>query len=145
MNLNKLTQGEKIVVGGGILFILDLILLAWHKIDGLAGAAIRAAGGDPTITGIEAPNGGYGLFAVLLAAVMVLQIIGARFTKAKLPQPAIGWGKVHLYLGCGVAGVVLLKLFAETNALSIGALLGVVLAGALAYGGFLISKEPSLS
>ena len=140
MNFNKLTQGEKIVLVAGILLVLDLLLLPWHRVEGsLLGTQV-----DVAVTGTESPNGGYGVFAVLLTLVMVLQIMGAKFTKAQMPQPAIGWPKVHLYLGCGVMIVILLKLFAETDSLSTGAYLGILLAGAVAYGGFLISKASSL-
>jgi len=136
VNFNKLTQGERIVVVAGVLLILDLTILPWHRFQG----TVLGTRVDVARAGIESPNGGYGVFAVLLTLVMVLQVVASRFTKAQLPQPAVGWPRVHLYVGAGVAIVVLLKLFAETDALSIGAYLGILLAGAVWYGGFLISR-----
>ena len=129
----KFAQGEKIVLVGGLLLAADLFALPWHRF-GVPGGAVQR-------TAIESPNGGYGIFTLLLIAVVVLQIIGSR-TGAQMPQPAIGWNKVHQYLGVLILVVVIMKLFALTEALSIGALLGVVLAGAVAYGGYLIGKEP---
>jgi hypothetical protein len=140
VDFSKLTQGEKIVLGAGLLLIIDLLFLPWHKID--IGSVLGVRVPEVTATGVEAPNGGYGILAVLIAVVMVGQIIAAKFTTAKLPNPPVPWPQVHLYAGIAVAGVILLKLLVETDFLAFGAFLGVLLAGAVAYGGFMISKEP---
>ena len=128
----KFRQGEKVVLVAGVLLVASLFALPWHSASALGQTVSR--------TGIQSPNGGYGIFTSMIVAVMVLQIVASR-TSAQIPQPAVGWNKVHQYLGVLVLIVVILKLFALTESLAIGALLGVVLAGAVAYGGYLIAKE----
>jgi hypothetical protein len=141
MDLNKLTQGEKIVLAAGLLLILDLLFLPWHRISGGVGAALEALGADTTRTAVQSPKGGYGILAFLITLVMVLQIALAKFTTTKLPDLPVPWSQVHFIAGLVVLGLLFLKLVTETDFLGFGAWLGLLLAGGLAFGGFTIKKE----
>ncbi len=138
MDFNKLSKGERIVLIAGLLLVIDLLFLPWHRIRTLLGI-------DISRTGVQAPNGGWGVLALLVTLVMIGQIVAARFTSAKLPRPPIPWGQVHLIAGVAVLVLLLIKLVAETDFLGFGAWLGIILSAALAYGGFVISKEPEVS
>lgn len=140
MDFNKLSKGERIVLIAGVLLIIDLLFLPWHRID--VPSVLGVDVGDVSRTGVQSPNGGYGVLALLVTLIMVGQIIAARFTTAKLPNPPVPWERVHLIAGAVVAGLLLLKLLVEMDFLGIGAWLGVLLGAAIAYGGFMISKEP---
>jgi hypothetical protein len=143
VDLSKLTKGEKIVLATGVLLVLDLLFLPWHRVE--LGPVLGVNLPSIDIKAVEAPNGGYAVIAVILSLVMAAQIVAAKFTTAKLPTPPVPWPQVHLYAGFAVAGLVVLKLLVETTALGPGAWLGVLLAGGVAYGGFTISKEPRTS
>jgi hypothetical protein len=136
MDFKKLTQGERIVLIAGVLLIIDLLFFPWHKITlgGLVGV-------DVTRTGIQSPNAFYGVVALLLTLVMVGVIIATRLANANLPALPVSWGQVHLIAGCVVFGLLLIKLIVETDFLGFGAYLGVLLAAALAFGGFTVNKE----
>jgi hypothetical protein len=140
MDFNKLTKGERIVLIAGVLLIIDLLFLPWHriKIGSVLGVSVPAV----SRTGVQSPNGGYGVLALIVVLVMIGQIVAAKFTTAKLPNPPVPWERVHLIAGAVVAALLVLKLVVETDFLGIGAWLGVILGGAVAYGGFMISKEP---
>jgi hypothetical protein len=143
MDLSKLTKGEKIVLGAGLVLIIDLLFLPWHHVSigsGLLGLSIKV-----NRTAIQSPNGLWGWLAVLVAIVMVAQIVAAKFTSAKLPTPPIPWSRVHLIAGVAVIALLVIKLFAETSFLGFGAFLGLALGAAVAFGGFTISKEPETS
>ncbi len=141
MDLNKLSKGDRIVLGAGLLLIIDLLFLPWHKIDlggGLLGVSLKR-------TGVQSPNGGYGVLALIVAAVMVFQIVLAKLTTVKLPTLPIPWSRVHLIAGVVAFALLLLKLLAETNFLAFGAYLGLLCGAGLAFGGYTISKEPEVS
>lgn len=140
MDLNKLSKGERIVLIAGVLLIIDLLFLPWHRIK--IGSVLGVDVPSVERTGVQSPNGGYGVLALIVVIVMVAQIIAAKFTNAKLPNPPVPWERVHLIAGAVVAGLLILKLLVETDFLGIGAWLGVLLGAAVAYGGFMISKEP---
>ena len=136
MDFKKLTQGERIVLIAGVLLIIDLLFFPWHKIDlgGLVGV-------DVSRSGIESPNGFYGVLALLVTVVMVGQIVAAKLANANMPDMPISWGQVHLIAGIVVLVLLLIKLIVETDFLGFGAYLGLLLAAALAFGGFTINKE----
>ncbi len=141
MDFNKLSKGERIVLVAGVLLVIDLLFLPWHRIR----LSVLGVGVTETATGVQAPNGGWGVLALLITLVMIGQIVAARFTSARLPRPPVPWGQVHLFAGIAVLVLLLIKLVAETDFLGFGAWLGIILAAALAFGGFTISKEPEVS
>ncbi len=122
------------VVAGGFL-LLNLAAFPWHRI-----GEVAVIGGDPTLTGLQAPNALPGTLAFLVTVGMVAQVLLTRSANQKV-NPAL----VRLQAPAGMAVVALLvwKLASETSYLSVGAYLGIPLAGALAYGGFLVARGGS--
>src|SRR5437763_10020286 len=92
MDFNKLSKGERIVLVAGVLLVIDLLFLPWHKIKISA-----LLGVNVSRTGVQSPNSGYAILALLIDLVMITQIVAARFTSAKLPNPPSPWGQVHLF------------------------------------------------
>ena len=143
MDLNKLTQGEKVIGGSAIAFLLFTFFPWFGK-------------------GSYTRNGWsyflFGIIPLLLAIVMVAQIGISRFTDTKLPNPPLPWGQIHLILGGLSAVLVLLKLIigdkykvgiAGLGGLSVdldrkfGIFFAFLAAVGLAAGGYLKSKEPA--
>ena len=137
MRLAKLSQGERIVLVGGLALIVDLLFVPWHSVD-LGGLEIPF---DTTRTAVEEPYPGYGIAAVVLAAVMVAQIVLARLLSMRLPGPRLPWAQLHLVVGVFVAVVLAIKLFRETEFLGYGAYSGMLAGILVAYGGLRISQE----
>ena len=134
VDINKLSLGEKIVGGAGILLFIDLLFLPWHDIDvGFGGSFTRSA--------IESPNGFYGLIALLLTIAVVAAVVVRAFTEAKLPDLPITWPQAIFYATIAILALLLIKLVVETDFLGFGAYLGLLLAAGMVYGGFLISKD----
>ncbi|HEX2701692.1 MAG TPA: hypothetical protein VHM89_15935 [Acidimicrobiales bacterium] len=133
MDLSKLTMGEKIIGGAGIVLILDLLLFPWHKID-LGIVSVSRSG-------IESPNGFWGVLAMLVALAMVAVVVATRFTTAKVPDLPIPLGQAMFFAGIAVIALLVIKLVAETDFLGFGAYLGILLGAAMAYGGFMYRKE----
>jgi hypothetical protein len=146
VDINKLTQGEKVIAGSAIAFLL-FTFLPWYGI----GSASRN-GWDYFL---------FGVIPLLLAVVMVAQIGISRFSDTKLPDPPLPWGQIHLIAGGLAALLVLLKLIIGdsvgggsilgTKIPSIdldrkyGLFLAFLAALGLAAGGFMKSKEPAQS
>ena len=133
MDFNKLTQGERIVLIAGVLLIIDLLFFPWHKYPTLLGGVSRS--------GIQSPDSFYGVLALLVTVVMVAQIIAVKLANATLPDMPIPWGQVHLIAGVVVFVLLLLKLIVDTDFLGFGSYLGVLLAAALAFGGYTINRS----
>lgn len=133
MDLSKLTMGEKVVAAAGLLLLVDLLFLPWHKLDlGIV---------DVSRSGIESPNAFWGILALLVTIAMVAVVVVTRLTTARLPDLPVPLGQAMFIAGLAVLALLLLKLVIETDLLGFGAWLGLLLGAALAYGGFLMRQE----
>jgi len=140
----KLSQGEWIVLIAGLLLVVDLLFLPWHAVD--LGATEQlvadAIGFDATPSAVQSPAGGYGIAAVIFTLVMIVQIVIARFTTLRLPEPPVPWSQIHLIAGIFVLVVLVIKLIRDTSGLGYGAYSGILGGLLVAYGGYLIASDP---
>ncbi|CAA9473764.1 MAG: hypothetical protein AVDCRST_MAG67-222 [uncultured Solirubrobacteraceae bacterium] len=136
--LRKLSQGERIVLVAGVLLIADLLILPWHDIE-LGGRLEGLV--DTTLSAVQEPYAGYGIAAVVLTAVMVVQIVLTRLLSVRLPAPPVPWSQIHLILGIFVAVVLVIKLVRLTDSLGYGAYSGVLAGILVAYGAWSMSRE----
>ena len=137
MDLKRLSVGDRCMALAGLLLVLDLLLLPWHRISiGIGPFAVTASR-----SGLESPNGLLGVLAALVAVAVVARIGVSEFSSVELPALPVSWPQADFIAGIAVAALVALKLVAETSSLSVGAWLAVPLAAAMAYGGYLRSRE----
>lgn len=100
MDLDKLTTADKLIVGGGIAYLIFMFLTWFERSEG--GFSISANGWDYFLGGI---------LPLLLMIIMGAQVIISRFSpETKLPDLPIAWGQVHLIAGVAAAAIVLLRL-----------------------------------
>jgi hypothetical protein len=135
MDLSKLSLGDKIATICGIVLLIDLVFLPWHRVCvdfGFGGEACGSA------SAIESPNGFLGILAVLLTLVIVGVLIAHKVGDVDLPELPIPHPHAIFYGCIAVLVLLLLKLIIETDGLGFGAWLGILLAGGMTYGGFLI-------
>jgi hypothetical protein len=144
VDLNKLTQSEKVIAGSALALFIFSFLPWYGKFSG------SRNGWDYFL---------FGVIPVFLGIIMVAQIGISRFSDTKLPDPPLPWGQIHLIVGSLAAALVLLKLLIGdkvgggsvlgTSIPSItldrkyGLFLSLIAALGLAAGGFLKSREPA--
>jgi len=144
MTARKLSQGEWIVLIAGLLLLVDLLFLPWHAVDLTATEQLVAdeVGFDPTPSAVQPPGRGYGIAAVIFTLVMIVQIVIARFTTLRLPEPPVPWSQIHLIAGIFVLVVLVIKLIRDTSGLGYGAYSGILGGLLVAYGAYLIAQDP---
>ena len=131
--LARLTRGERFVVVAGGFLLVSLAFFPWHRFD-----LALFLGGDPRRTGLQPPNALQGTLAFLITVAMVAQVVMTRYTSQKV-NPALA--RLQPAAGLAVVGTLAWKLSSEFSGLAVGAYLAIVLAGALAYGAFVMAKE----
>jgi hypothetical protein len=140
VDLSKLTTSDKLILGGGIAYLI-FMFLPWYGIEGFDDAA--NSGWDYFLGGI---------LPLLLILVMALQVAISRFSPdTTLPDPPVPWGQVHLIAGAVAAALVLLRtvigsdveLIGEDFSLDrkYGLFLALIAAIVVAVGGYLKSQE----
>lgn len=122
-------------VAGGLLLI-SLAFFPWHRVEG-----IGFLGGDPTLTALQQPNQVQGTLAFLVTVAMFAQVVMTRYSNQRV-NPSLA--KLQAPAGFAVLALLAWKLANATEFLSVGAYLGIGLAAALAYGGFILAKEHGL-
>ena len=143
MDLSKLTTSDKLIAGGGIVYLISMFL-DWFEYEE-AGFGISANGWDYFLGGIV---------PLLLIAVMVAHVLITRFAPdTSLPDLPVPWSQIHLFAGIAAVVIVLLRLIipaeiefggfdtGEDFDRAFGILLALVAAAVVAYGGFLKSRE----
>ena len=141
--VDRLSQGERIVLVAGLLLVIDLLFLPWHAVDLDPAAELVAEqiGFDPTPAAVQSPSGGYGIAAVIFTLVMVGQIVIARFTPLRLPDLPVPWSQIQLVAGVFVLVVLVIKLVRDTGGLGYGAYSAILGALLVAYGGYRIAQD----
>jgi hypothetical protein len=124
--------GEKIILIAGPLLLIDSFL-PWYDVD-------LGPFGSVTRSGWESPGAIWSILAMLIGLVMAGVVAATRFTTTQMPAlpEGVSWGRVHLGMGVAVALFVIIKLVNESSYLGFGFYIGIVLAAALAAGGFLM-------
>jgi hypothetical protein len=138
---NKLSLGEKIIiVAAPLLFIVSF--LQWFNYD-------LGPFGDISRSGWSGDFSFFTIIASLVALVMLAQIVLTRFTSVALPAlpQGITWGRIHLGAGVYILIAVALRMLIGESAggvdadRSYGIFIAIILAIALAAGGFLMFQE----
>lgn len=136
MDLSKITRDDWLVIGGGMLLLIDLLFFPWHHESASFGAFSVSASQSAT----SAPDAIWGVLALLVTVVVVVDLALARFSPlTQLPTTQLGRGMTR----CVLAGVALLllciKLLAHTSYLGFGSYLGLVLAITVLVGAYRVA------
>jgi hypothetical protein len=145
VDLKKLSQGEMVIGGSGIvLFVASF--LTWFKaeVQGFGGLAAGTANGWDV--------GFLGWFPVLIGMAMVALVAVRAFApQVKLPDLPLPWGQVEFIAGCVAAVLLILKLLIGEDdggglveiSRGVGLFLAVLAGIGLAVGGYMRWKmEP---
>lgn len=144
MDLNKLSNGEKVIAGAGLLFLLSMFFPWWGLDLGEFGSGSNN-GFDYFLTG---------WLPLLIVIAMVAQIAVARFTTTQLPRIPIPWNQAHLIAGAVVAVLLVLRVIigADEGAGGFevdldrewGLFVALIAAIGVGAGGVLKSREPEV-
>ncbi len=138
MDLKKLTTGEKVVAGSGVLLLI-FSFFTWY------GASVSLLGRDVgySLNGWDAPDSFFSVIAILLGVVMAAHVIATKLFNVEIPNLGnLGWGLLHLILGVVAAIFLVLKYLMNTDGPEkIGFYLAILAGIGLAVGGYLMAKE----
>jgi hypothetical protein len=143
MDIGKLSRGERIIAGAGILLFVDSFL-PWFRYCAPFGYLHLRGVGDTCISHTGWSNA-LSALAFLVAIAMVVQIAVHHFSTARLAAPGgMSWGQAHLFAGFAVLALVILQFLAGDSPMhrAFGVYVGLVCAAGLAYGGMVRSREP---
>jgi hypothetical protein len=131
--INALSNGEKLIAGGGILMLIASFL-PWYKVSVL--------GFSVSFNGWEAPGAIWSVLAVIISVILAAAVLAPKLGNMQLPNlGTVTYGQVFLGGGVLVALCIILKLINESSSMSYGFFLGILAAAAIAGGGYLLYTE----
>jgi hypothetical protein len=133
VDLTKLTPGDRIVAGLGILEFLLLLFLPWHDVFGFD---VKPLEGDGSAVAWPAV-----LAFIVLVALVAVVLVRRLAANVALPDLPIGWNQAIFYAAVAIPVLLLLKLVLKADYISFWAYVMIAVGIGIAYGGFLISKE----
>lgn len=141
MDLNKLSLGDRIVAGLGIVEFLLLLIVPWHRAE-IFGQTFtaKALEGEGDLVAWPAF-----LALLVLIALIAVVLIRKLAPQVNLPELPIAWNQAIFYAAIAVPVLLFLKLILQSDSLSFWAYVLILIGAGIAYGGFLISKEPATS
>jgi hypothetical protein len=141
VDLNKLSLGDRIVAGLGIVEFLLLLIVPWHSVDIFGETfTIKALEGDGDAVAWPAF-----LALIVLIALVAVVLIRKLAPQVNLPELPVAWSQAIFYAAIAVPVLLFLKLILQTDSLSFWAYILILIGAGIAYGGFLISQESETS
>jgi hypothetical protein len=137
--MKRMSTATKILLGGGIVLLLDSFLPYWNRAC-FGGGDVFGTAIPKTCLGVGMWNGVGILAGILLIALLAEEGLRAAGTgMGTMPQRTIDMTSVGLALGTAL--FVILRVVFNLTAASFGAWLGIILALAIAYGGYMRLQE----
>ena len=127
----------RLVVVSAVLLMATLFFAPWYD----RGFVI---GYEVTRTSVEPPHGWLAVLAWLTTLALLVEVVVTRISTTGLPEVAVPWVRIQLVQAAAVFILVALKV-AVTKYYAWGAWVGLVLAGALAYGVWAAAGQPRLA
>ena len=135
-----LSIGEKIIIIAGAVLLIDGFL-PWYSVSAeFAGVKVSASA-----SGWESPGAIWSMLAILIGIAMSGVVAVKISTEGVIPENVGGFTWPKIFLGGGVAALVLvvIKFLNESSNLGFGFYLGFIAAAALAVAGVLMYREES--
>lgn len=134
MDLSKITTGQRIVLGSGIVLLIN-VFLPWYRFDfGIGSVSANAF-----------DAGFLAWFGTLLAVAGAVIVAVEVFTGNKIEVGTLKGVQIALILGGLGLILILLRLLTETSNLFLGIFLGILAAAGVTYGSFMAMKEAGIS
>jgi len=128
------------VLVAGVLLIIDLFLAPWYL-----QTFVIAGNIEFTRTALEPPQGWLAVLAWLTTMALLVEVVLSRVATEGLPDLAVPWVRVQLAQAAAILVLVVLKFAVTAGHYDWGAWVGVVLAGAFAYGVWAAAGRPTLA
>jgi hypothetical protein len=141
MDVNRLSQGEKIAAGSGVLLFI-VMFFSWFGISGDVGTALGSVGVDANFNAWQS----FDLIDLFLL-LTILVAVGAAVAKASDTRVDFPLSTVVTVLGGISTLLVLYRILDPPGSLDrkFGVFLGLILAAALTYGAWLAMQEEGTS
>lgn len=131
-DMSKMGTAQKILLGGGIVYLIDLFL-PWQRVCIDLGIDIPGASGCASASGAS----GVGIISLLLVIGLIAwEAMGLAGVEISAPKALVSAG-----LAGGIVVFTILKIITDSEALYLFAFVGLALAAVIGWGGWMRWQE----
>jgi hypothetical protein len=134
-DMSKLSNADKLVLGGAGLYFIWIFLPFWYSCCSIAGFSAKVG----SVSGFR----GVLIIGWILSVVAIAEILLTKIGGTSLNLPAKR-GQIHMIVGAAAAVFTLLGLVAKSTGLTLswGIFVGLIFSLVWAYGGYMMNNEP---
>jgi hypothetical protein len=136
-DLSKMSTAGKIILGAGILYLINLFL-PWNR---ACFEVAGFAGGCASVNGLH----GFGVLnLILVLAIILMEVLVLANVQVNVGTTAQR-GMIDFGLTLALLAFTLIKILVDNESIYFLAFLGLILAAAMAYGGYMRWNESKVS
>ena len=135
--LQRLTVPEKITAAAGIVLLIGMFAFPWYHVSVSFGNETIASVSTNVLNG---PGSFFSIVAVIVLIALLAEFVIRRFSSVQLPEIPIAWGTAEFYGALAVLALLVIKILFHVGNFGWGFYAVLVLAAAMTYGAFGISR-----
>ncbi len=143
--LQRFSVPEKITAAAGILLLIGMFAFPWYHI-GLPSftAGGQTFGGESFSSNVlKGPGSFFSIVALIVAIALLAEFFVRRLTAVQLPEIPVAWNVAEFFAALAVLALLVIKVLFHIGNFGWGFYADLILAVALAYGAFGISRSGS--
>jgi hypothetical protein len=142
-SLQRFSLPEKITAVAGILLLIGIFAFPWYHV-GVPSVTVGGqtfGGGSYNGNALQGPGSFFGVVALIVLIALLAEFFVRRLTSVQLPTIPVSWASAEFYGAVAVLALLVIKLLFHVSNLGWGFYANLILAVAVAYGGFGISRS----
>jgi hypothetical protein len=143
--LQRFTLPEKITAAAGIVLLIGMFAFPWYHV-GIASITVggHTFGGESFNSNVlKGPGSFFSIVALIVLIALLAEFFVRRLSSVQLPEIPIAWGAAEFFGALAVLALLVIKILFHIGDFGWGFYAVLVLAVAMAYGGFGISRDSS--
>ncbi len=143
--LQRFTLPEKITAAAGIVLLIGMFAFPWYHV-GIASITVggHTFGGESFNSNVlKGPGSFFSIVALIVLIALLAEFFVRRLSSVQLPEIPIAWAAAEFFGALAVLALLVIKILFHIGDFGWGFYAVLVLAVAMAYGGFGISRDSS--
>jgi hypothetical protein len=140
--LQRLTLPEKITAVAGIVLLVGMFAFPWYHVGvpsiTVGGHTFGGASFNSNV--LKGPGSFFSIVALLVLIALLAEFVLSRLGAVQLPAIPVSWASAEFYGALAVLALLVIKILFHVGNFGWGFYADLILAVALAYGGFGISR-----
>jgi hypothetical protein len=134
-SLQQFSRPERITAGAGIVLLIGMFAFPWYH--------VSFFGASYSSNVLSGPGSFFSIVALIVLIALLAEFALRRLSSVEFPAIPVAWNMAEFYAAAAVLALLVIKILFHIGNFGWGFYVNLVLAVALAYGAFGISRQGS--